>query len=88
MKEFIVIGGMHRSGTSLISSYLEQSGLDLGDKLFPPDKGNPRGYFEDMDMVHFHNRVQFDLHRRPSPQPGEAEHQQCQQQKNHNIHGQ
>lgn len=53
----LVITGMHRSGTSLVASLLERGGLHLGDKLLEADKGNPRGYFEDVDLYEFHREA-------------------------------
>ena len=53
----IVIAGMHRSGTSLTASLLARLGVVLGDRLVPQDRANPRGYFEDLDIVRFHQRV-------------------------------
>jgi predicted O-linked N-acetylglucosamine transferase (SPINDLY family) len=49
----LIITGMHRSGTSLIASFLEKVGIDLGNNLLPGNYGNPRGYFEDRDFVEF-----------------------------------
>ena len=49
----IIITGMHRSGTSLVASWLSALGIDLGAKLLPPDKSNARGYFEDLDFLQF-----------------------------------
>ncbi|MBI4322307.1 MAG: hypothetical protein HY675_27760 [Chloroflexi bacterium] len=48
---------MHRSGTSLVSSLLQKGGVNMGEKLIAPDRGNPRGYFEDPDFVEFHDRA-------------------------------
>jgi glycosyltransferase involved in cell wall biosynthesis len=48
---------MHRSGTSLAASLLSALGVDMGQRLLPPDKGNPRGYFEDIDFLKFQRRV-------------------------------
>jgi glycosyltransferase involved in cell wall biosynthesis len=53
----IVVTGMHRSGTSLIASWLSALSVDLGQRLLPPDKGNPRGYFEDIDFLEFQRKV-------------------------------
>ncbi|MGH9332423.1 MAG: sulfotransferase, partial [Vicinamibacteria bacterium] len=53
----LVITGMHRSGTSLVASLLERGGFDLGEKLLAADKGNPRGYFEDVDFYEFHREA-------------------------------
>jgi len=50
----LVITGMHRSGTSLVASYLERAGLDIGGELLGPDVGNPKGYFEDARMHDIH----------------------------------
>lgn len=55
MSRVLVVTGMHRSGTSLVASYLQRCGLDMGEDLLPADVGNPLGYYED---VHIH-----DLHR-------------------------
>lgn len=47
----LCITGMHRSGTSLIASWLESCGLPTHDGCFvKPDLGNPKGYFEDSDF--------------------------------------
>ena len=48
---------MHRSGTSLVASLLSALGVDMGQRLLPPDKGNPRGYFEDIGFLEFQRRV-------------------------------
>jgi len=48
---------MHRSGTSLTAGLLSALGVDMGTRLVPADRSNPRGYFEDLDLVEFHQRV-------------------------------
>ena len=53
----IVITGMHRSGTSLTTSLLENAGVDIGDRLMGADTGNSKGHFEDLDFVEFHQNV-------------------------------
>jgi FtsZ-binding cell division protein ZapB len=53
----VVIAGMHRSGTSLVASYLSSLGVHMGDRLLPADPRNPRGYFEDADFVELHGRI-------------------------------
>lgn len=62
MKEqhVVIITGMHRTGTSLVSSLLQKAGVHIGDDLVGSHKGNPRGHFEDVDFNHFHERI---LHR-------------------------
>ena len=51
--KILVITGMHRSGTSMVSSYLSSVGVDLGTKLLVKDMHNPQGYFEDTDILEF-----------------------------------
>jgi glycosyltransferase involved in cell wall biosynthesis len=48
---------MHRSGTSLVASYLSSLGIHMGDRLIPADRRNPRGYFEDAGFVELHGRI-------------------------------
>lgn len=45
---------MHRSGTSLTAGLMAALGIDMGETLVPPDRRNPRGYFEDVEVVRFH----------------------------------
>lgn len=47
----LIITGMHRSGTSFAAELLQACGLHIGERLFPGDAGNPRGYFEDEDFL-------------------------------------
>ncbi|MGD1919082.1 MAG: glycosyltransferase, partial [Pleurocapsa sp.] len=53
----IVMTGMHRSGTSLTASLLQNAGISIGDRLMGVDTGNPKGHFEDLDFVEFHQNV-------------------------------
>lgn len=53
----LVMTGMHRSGTSLTASLLQNGGVNLGDRLMGVDVGNPKGHFEDLDLVEFHQNV-------------------------------
>ena len=53
----LIIAGMHRSGTSLVAQTFFKAGLFLGDRLSGPSRFNPEGYFEDRDIVQFHDRV-------------------------------
>src|SRR6185503_8310671 len=54
MSKQIVITGMHRSGTSLVSSLIQEAGISIGDRLQGASKGNLRGHFEDSDFYNFH----------------------------------
>lgn len=49
----ICVAGMHRSGTSLIAGALQLAGVDLGpeEQLMSPKGDNPRGFFENLDVV-------------------------------------
>lgn len=53
----IVIGGMHRSGTSLLASLFEGAGVSVGERLLGHGNGNEAGHFEDLDFQEFHERV-------------------------------
>ena len=50
----IVVLGMHRSGTSVITRALKVLGVDLGDRLLSASDGdegdNDKGYWEDIDL--------------------------------------
>jgi len=61
MSKVIIITGMHRSGTSLVSSLLQRSGIHIGEKLLAANIANPRGYFEDVDFYEFQEKL---LHAR------------------------
>jgi len=54
MAKVLVITGMHRSGTSMVAHYLQGCGVDIGTHLHPGDVGNPRGYYEDIEFLNFH----------------------------------
>ncbi|MBY8957981.1 glycoside hydrolase family 99-like domain-containing protein [Pseudomonas sp. MIS38] len=50
-KRIIVVLGMHRCGTSVITRALSTLGVDLGDHLMPPSDGNnDKGFWEDIDF--------------------------------------
>ena len=67
----VVVAGMHRSGTSVIAGLLAKLGVQMGTDLVPADGSNPRGYFEDREVVRFHQRA-FAA-RFPPPQSGHAD---------------
>jgi hypothetical protein len=48
---------MPRSGTSFTASALQSAGLHIGRQLMAPGHGNVKGFFEDLDIVHFHEAV-------------------------------
>jgi len=45
---------MHRSGTSLVTRWLNCCGLNVGQQLLGADIGNVDGHFEDIDFYRFH----------------------------------
>lgn len=53
----LVIGGMHRSGTSLLASLFDGAGVSVGARLLGAGNGNDVGHFEDLDFYEFHQRV-------------------------------
>lgn len=50
-KRAVVVIGAGRSGTSTITRSLQALGIDLGDRLKPPAAKNPKGFFEDLDIL-------------------------------------
>lgn len=57
-KRCIVVLGMHRSGTSLFSGCLSNLGIDYGkSRAQVKDSFNEKGYFENMRLMHFNDRV-------------------------------
>jgi hypothetical protein len=57
MRTCLIILGMHRSGTSAISGFLNQLGLSLGSNLMLPDQYNERGYFENSYIVQANDNI-------------------------------
>jgi hypothetical protein len=53
----LIIIGMHRSGTSLLTQWLYRCGLHVGDELMIANGANEQGYFEDMDFVRVHENL-------------------------------
>ncbi|MFB2936404.1 glycosyltransferase [Aerosakkonemataceae cyanobacterium BLCC-F154] len=53
----IIVTGMHRSGTSLLASFIQAIGVKLGKRFFPSDYLNLKGYFEDLDFLEFQREV-------------------------------
>src|ERR1700760_4031144 len=53
----LVVAGMHRSGTSFVASLLAAWNVRMGEQLLPADRGNPAGYFEDIDFLELNRRM-------------------------------
>ncbi|MBK9020718.1 MAG: hypothetical protein IPL72_12210 [Sulfuritalea sp.] len=47
----VAVLGMHRSGTSAIARALSLLGVELGTNLHPPGFDNPKGFWEDSEVV-------------------------------------
>jgi hypothetical protein len=71
--DVLVIAGMHRSGTSLITHWLHDCGLQVGERLVGAGTGNVEGHFEDEDFFHLHQQILIDKGVHPDGlQPPEA----------------
>ncbi len=55
--KILVVTGMHRSGTSLVTQWLHKCGLHAGDALPGPGAGNEDGYYEDPDFLYAHQGI-------------------------------
>ena len=53
----ILVLGMHRSGTSIVTNILNVLGAELGSRLMPPAHDNPDGFREHLDVVHVHDEL-------------------------------
>lgn len=64
--KLIVVLGMHRSGTSVITRGLQVLGVNLGDRFLPPKGDNQKGFWEDSDInainIEMLNAVGSDWH--------------------------
>jgi hypothetical protein len=49
--------GMHRSGTSLITNWLYQCGLQVGERLLEANQDNVEGHFEDVEFLRIHEEI-------------------------------
>lgn len=56
-KEIVVVLGMHRSGTSLVTHIISESGYDAGTNLLGPKADNVEGFFEDIDIYQFNSHL-------------------------------
>lgn len=56
-KNNCLILGAGRSGTSLTGLLLERAGYHVYTSSFPPDDGNPLGYFEDLEVIQVNDAI-------------------------------
>lgn len=57
MKDMVLILGMGRSGTSMLSGVLEIMGVQFGNHLHGPNEYNPHGHWENAFVVNLNERV-------------------------------
>jgi len=55
--DVVIVVGMHRSGTSAFTKGLELFGVDLGQNLLAGDENNPKGYFEDNQLITINDNI-------------------------------
>ena len=56
-KRAVVVLGMHRSGTSVVSRCINMLGFDLGENLMAPRKDNPKGFWENKEIVRYNEEL-------------------------------
>lgn len=61
----VLIAGMHRSGTSVVSRLFKESGIDLGAYLLRADPNNLHGYFEEINALNLNRAVLKSLGKHP-----------------------
>jgi len=64
MKRIVIVLGMHRTGTSLITSILHDLGFNPGKVLLQADQSNQEGFWEYEPLVQFHSRILEDYDNR------------------------
>jgi len=56
-KQALIVLGMHRSGTSVLSGLLSLAGFDPPRDLMPPTADNPQGYWESRSIAQVNNQL-------------------------------
>lgn len=69
--KIVMIAGMHRSGTSVVTQWLNKCGLQTGVYNLGPGSGNLDGHFEDTEFVRLHEDILTD---NELPETGLTEH--------------
>lgn len=60
--QFVIVLGPHRSGSSLVAGALHSLGVKLGNRYIQPNEDNPKGFFEDEDIVRLNDRLLRSMH--------------------------
>ena len=55
--QIVIVLGSHRSGTSVTTRLVSYLGFNLGENLMEPNNDNPKGYFEDIDIYNFNEKI-------------------------------
>lgn len=53
----ILVLSMHRSGSSALAGVLSKLGINIGGSLIPPAADNPKGFFENRNIVLIHDKL-------------------------------
>src|SRR4051812_47513632 len=53
----LIVTGMHRSGTSVVTQWLNKCGLHVGEELVGTGIGNEEGHYEDTDFFRVHRSL-------------------------------
>jgi hypothetical protein len=53
----LIVTGMHRSGTSLITNWLYHCGLQVGECLVGASQSNEEGHYEDIEFLRIHEEI-------------------------------
>ncbi|MDK9775105.1 MULTISPECIES: glycosyltransferase [unclassified Vibrio] len=56
-KSVVIVLGMHRSGTSALTKALQVIGVSLSENLMPEGEFNPKGHWEDIDVVSINDKL-------------------------------
>jgi hypothetical protein len=64
--KILIILGMHRSGTSLLSNWLYECGLNLGENFRSSSQFNQKGYYEDIEFLNLHKKILSENNIHPS----------------------
>lgn len=55
--KFVFVLGAHRSGTSVVAGACDALGVRLGERFIAANEENPKGFFEDEEVVRFNDRL-------------------------------
>ncbi len=58
----ILVAGMHRSGTSLVTQILHLHGVAVTGRLEPANEFNVTGYWESADLIKLHDKILDEAH--------------------------